>query len=111
MGLTDNLIIGNEYTKEEFGISYPASLRAENEIERKTLAFFTINNPDGYKNEIHNDGFVFEDSNKNNLPPWEHESKDGRHIFVRENPNEKFVYYGKAKYKKRYSQTQIKLFC
>ena len=110
MGLIDDLIVGNEYTKEYFDITFPALLKTDQIIEGKAAAFYTMNNQEGFKNEMHQDGFVFEVRDKLDIPPIEIESKDNRHIFVRENPDDNFVYYGKGKYKKRYSDTQIKIF-
>ena len=110
MGLIDDLIIGNKYTKDYFGISYPATLASEHIIEGKATAFFTMNNQDEFKNEIHADGFVYEFRETIHLPPWGFKSRDSKHVFIRENPNEDFIYYGRSKHKERYSETQIKIF-
>jgi len=104
----NNLIIGKQYKKSDFGIIGSERQWSEITVEGKLFTFFSVVSK--YENIIEKDGFVYEGRGRYALIPNGVTANLNRYVFYRESPDDDWTYLGKGKYEKRYDDKRNKIF-
>jgi hypothetical protein len=73
---------GQPYTKKDFGIGKGSSMRTDHIVGGELYSFFTIGGD--MRNQIEDDGFVYEGRNQYNLIDDGVQTDLRRHVFARE---------------------------
>jgi len=102
------LIIGNQYTKTDFGISGIVNMWSEITVCGELFTFFSMDSK--YFDVIEDDGFVYEGRGKYALIPNGIKTDLHRHVFIRKATGEDYTYFGRGLYETRYNDKCNKIF-
>jgi len=102
-----NLTIGQQYKKNDFGITISKQL-SEHIVAGELFTFFSMIGE--YRNIIEPDGFIYEGRGEYSLIPYGEKTSLQRHVFVRKTNREDFTYLGKGLYETRYDEKRNKIF-
>ena len=102
------LVVGNKYTKSDFGIGGIVRQWSEITVQGKLFTFFS--NDSNYENIIEEDGFVYEGRGEYALIPYGEKSDLNRHVFIHDAASLPYTYLGMGLYEKRYDEKRNKIY-